>query len=35
MWYLLVEALSRVVFFLGYFGNSGGFPKALSKKEEE
>lgn len=35
MWHLFFEALRQVVFFLGYFGNPGSFPKALSKAEEE
>lgn len=35
MIHLLLEALKHLFFFLGYFGNSGGFPKALSKEEEE
>ncbi len=35
MWHLVFEALRSVVFFLGYFGNVGSFPKALSKAEED
>ncbi|MBO5408706.1 MAG: RNA polymerase sporulation sigma factor SigK [Clostridia bacterium] len=35
MWHLVIETLRNFVFFLGYFGNSGGFPKALSKAEED
>ncbi len=35
MFHLWFEALKYVFFCLGYFGNSGGFPKALPKAEEE
>ncbi|MBQ7792096.1 MAG: RNA polymerase sporulation sigma factor SigK [Clostridia bacterium] len=35
MFHLLFEALRHLFFFLGYFGSSGGFPKALSKEQEE
>lgn len=35
MFHLWFEALKYVFFCLGYFGNPGGFPKALPKAEEE
>ena len=35
MWQVLFEVLRNVMFFLGYFGNPGSFPKALSKTEED
>lgn len=35
MFHLWFEALKHLFFCLGYFGNSGGFPQALPKAEEE
>lgn len=35
MFHLLFEALKHLFFFLGYFGQPGGFPKALSKEQED
>lgn len=35
MFHLWFEMLKHLFFCLGYFGNPGGFPKALPKAEEE